>query len=202
MPTYPLSLPATEFKSLSMQLVRAVAVSESPFSFVQQSYEHSGAKWQATVTLPPMNRADAGAWQAFFIELRGMRGTFLLGDPVGATPLGTATAATANGAASAGANTLVVDGMGNAKTLLKGTYIQLGSGATSRLHMLVADTTSDGSGNGTLTFEPALKDAVSDNATVTLTNPKGVFRLSQNEIGWEISDASKYGFTFACVEAQ
>lgn len=202
MPTYPLSLPDTNFKSLSMQLVRAVAISESPFSFVQQSYEHSGAKWQATVTLSAMNRAAAGAWQAFFTECRGMRGTFLLGDPVAASPLGTATAATANGAASAGANTLVVDGMGASKTLLKGTYIQLGSGSSSRLYMLVADATSDGSGNATLTFEPALKDAVSDNATVTLSSPKGVFRLASNEIGWDINDASIYGFTFACVEAQ
>ena len=82
---YPLDLPISpsNFVTSEWRIIRTVAVSQSPFTYAQQVAKYTGSVWQTTVTLPPMNRADAGAWQSFFMQLNGRFGTFLLGDHQG-----------------------------------------------------------------------------------------------------------------------
>lgn len=62
----------------------------SPFTLQQQTYLHQGEAWAAEVTLPLMDRAEAEAWVAWGLALRGKYGTFCLGDPSGTTPRGSA----------------------------------------------------------------------------------------------------------------
>jgi hypothetical protein len=83
-----------------------------------------------------------------------------------------------------------------AGTLLAGDYIQIGSGSTATLHKVVVDK----SGNGTIEIWPALRNTVS-NATVTLTNTVGRFRLSGTQQSFNINDSSIYGISFDAVEA-
>jgi hypothetical protein len=83
-----------------------------------------------------------------------------------------------------------------AGTLLAGDYIQIGSGATARLHKVLVDR----NGTGTIEIWPALRSAVTG-ATVTLTNTVGRFRLQGNQQTFSIDDSSKYGISFDCVEA-
>lgn len=66
----PLSFPSVGISNLNMRLKRSVAVSESPFSFDQQAYEHQGARWECEVTLPPLNYAEAKSVQAFIVGLK------------------------------------------------------------------------------------------------------------------------------------
>ena len=80
-PSYPLTLPtATGIKTQNWSLRRITSITQSPFTLQQQVYQHSGEQWGATMTLPPMLKDKASIWLSFFLQLRGVRGTFKLGD--------------------------------------------------------------------------------------------------------------------------
>ena len=204
-PSYPLTLPTSpsNFVTSEWRIIRTVAYSESPFTYGQQVAKYQGSVWQTTVTLPPMNRADAGAWQSFFMQLNGRFGTFLLGDPDAKTIQGGATTViSVNGDHSVGAYDVVVDGADTSTVIFKkGDYVQFGSGASSKLHMIVADITSDGSGNATLQIEPSLKTALTDDDVVTYSNTKAVMRMDANDLGWNANNVSLYGISFSCTES-
>ena len=107
-----------------------------------------------------------------------------------------------NGASQTG-DELIIDGIPTSGSdyLKAGDYIQLGSGATATLHKVLEDVAIDGSGGATLNLWPGIRTAPSDNATVTVSAAKGVFRLAANETSWDINNASLYGITFGAVEA-
>jgi hypothetical protein len=203
--SYPLSLPvATKaIQSIEIRAVNAVAYSRSPFTFAGQAFAYSGQMWTADVTLKPMKRADAEQWNAWLLSLRGQLGTFLMGDPMGATARGVATGTPLVNGASQTGGSLVIDGATISTTgwLKAGDYIQLGSNESSRLHKVLADANSDGSGNVTLDIWPHIRVAPADNATVTVSNAKGLFRLSSNEQGFSINESAIYGMTFGAMEA-
>jgi hypothetical protein len=190
--SYPLDTPTTiGFESIELRAVNATITSQSPFSYKQQVISHTGQRWEASVSIPSVLRDLAEPWVAFLTALKGQTGTFLLGDPIGATPRGTVSSCTLTG--TAGDESVAVTMTGS---LLAGDYIQLGSGTTARLHKVLVDQT----GSGTLEIWPALRSTYTS-ATVTTTNAKGVFRLNQNMSSWQISNANSYGIAFEAVEA-
>lgn len=201
--TYPLSIPNTDIAKVRLVANNIVGVSQSPFTAAQQVYKYTGQFWEADITLPPMKREQAEYWISFLLKLNGSYGTFLLGDPNGQTARGVATGTPLVNGASQTGNSLVTDGWTNSTTgiLKAGDYIQLGSGATARLYKVLDDVNSDGSGNATLTLFPDLRTSPSDNATITVANPKGVFRLNTGATSWDINEASVYGITFGAREA-
>ena len=88
---YPLSLPTvTGIRSINLRARNAVGLSRSPFTFKEQVFSHGGQMLEAEINLPPMTRAEGEQWVSFLIKLKGMQGTFLLGDPAAATPRGSA----------------------------------------------------------------------------------------------------------------
>lgn len=202
--SYPLALPThTGIRSIELRATNAVAYARSPFTFAGQAFAYSGQMWQAEVTLPPMKRPDAEQWVAWLIALRGQFGTFLLADPLGGTARGTPTGTPlVNGADQTG-GTLNIDGASNSVTgwLKAGDYIQLGTGSSARLHKVLQDANSNGSGQVSLDLWPHIRIAPADNAAVTVSNAKGLFRLSSNEQSWSINEASIYGLTFGAMEA-
>lgn len=201
--SYPLALPThTGIAQIELRATNAVAYGSSPFTFAGQTFAYPGQMWQADVTLPPMKRADAEQWVAWLISLRGQLGTFLLGDPIGGTARGTPTGTPLVKGAGQTGGTLEIDGASNSITgwLKAGDYIQLGTGSSARLHKVLADANSDASGNVTLDIWPHIRTAPADNATVTVSNAKGLFRLSSNEQAWSINEASIYGISFGAME--
>ena len=195
--TYPLTLPTvTGIRNVDFRAINAVAYSASPFTFSGQAHAYSGQMWTADITLPPMNRSTAETWIAFLLSLRGQFGTFLLGDPRGCALRGTATSCTITGAA--GDNTVSAT-VTAGQTLLAGDYIQLGTGADATLHKVLVNYTGTGSATN-LEIWPGLRKARSA-ASATLSNTKGVFRLSSNETAWTSDELAKYGITFAAREA-
>jgi hypothetical protein len=202
--TYPLTLPShTGIQNITLRAVNTVGMSMSPFTYQQQVVAHAGQRWEVDVTLPAMNRADAEQWVAFLVSLRGRFGTFTLGDPVGASPRGSAGGTPlVNGASQVG-GTLNIDGCTASQTgwLKAGDYIQLGSAGSATLHKVLADADSNGSGEVALDIWPYIRTAPSDNATVVVTNTIGRFRLADNEQNWSIRETALYGITFGGVEA-
>lgn len=88
--SYPLSLPTQAgIASVALRAANVVALAQSPFTYRQQVFKHPGERWEATVTLPNMERPNAESWLAFLLSLKGQTGTFLLGDPANRVPRGT-----------------------------------------------------------------------------------------------------------------
>lgn len=201
--SYPISLPNADIAKVRLVANNIVGVSQSPFTAVQQVYKYTGQFWEADITLPPMKREQAEYWISFLLKLNGSYGTFLLGDPNGQTARGVATGTPLVNGASQTGNELITDGWTTSTTgiLKAGDYIQLGSGATAKLYKVLDDVNSDSSGNATLTLFPDLRTSPSDNATITVANPKGVFRLNTSATSWDINEASIYGITFGAREA-
>jgi hypothetical protein len=98
---------------------------------------------------------------------------------------------------------LVTDGWTVSTTgiLKAGDWIQLGSASTTTLHKVLDDVNSDGSGNATLELFPRIRTSPSDDAAITVSSPKGIWRLASNQMEYSIDEASIYGITFACIEA-
>jgi hypothetical protein len=190
--SYPLSLPTSiGIAQIELSAENAVAVSSSPFTYRQQVVQHPGQRWRARVSIPPVRREYAEPWVAFLLALNGPVGTFLLGDPAGTAPRGTASSATVTGTNGSGSLNVTMTG-----TLLAGDYIQLGTGASATLHKVVKDQ----NGNGTLEVWPSMRRDVTAEA-VTLSGAVGRFRLATNMQNWSINESSVYGLSFDAVEA-
>lgn len=202
--SYPLSLPtAAGIAKVRLTANSIVGISSSPFTAKQQVYKYPGQFWEADITLPPMKRVDAEYWISFLLKLGGSYGTFLLGDPNAATPRGVATGTPLVNGASQTGQELVTDGWTTSTTgiLKAGDYIQLGSASSAQLYKVLDDVNSNASGQATLTIYPDLRSSPLDNATITVSNAKGVFRLSNGQQSWDINEASVYGITFPAREA-
>jgi len=202
-PSYPLTLPTvTGVTTQNWGMERVVAVTESPFTNQEQIFEHEGAQWKATFTLPPMKKEKAAVWLAFLMSLRGRRGTFKIGDQDRKTIQGTATGTVlVNGAAQTG-NAINLDGFtaSRANVFLAGDYIQI----NSYLYMVSANVTSNSSGEATVYVEPSLRtgiEAINDDTTVVYSNTTTLMRLDNNELNWDTDKVSVYGISFACSEA-
>lgn len=204
-PSYPLTLPTSPaFTTSTWNLVRAVALTSSPFTLEQQVHEYQNAAlWQTILTLPPMKRATAVNWQVFFTQLHGVKGTFLLPNPDAKSALGNETASpTVNGSHSIGAYDIALKGCSNSITVFaKGDFIQFNTGASAKLHIVVADCTSNASGNATVQIEPPLKAALANDNTITYSSPSAVMRMDDNVLGWDANKVSLYGISFSCTEA-
>jgi hypothetical protein len=205
--SYPLTLPTVSgIRSINLRARNVVGISQSPFTLKQQVIAHSGQQWEADISLPPMTRDEGEDWVSFLVKLKGQQGTFLLGDPSGATPRGSAatTAGTpvVNGAGQTGSS-LTIDGLPVSVSgyLKAGDYIQLGTASSSTLHKVLNDVTTSASGEASLDIYPSIRTAPADGSSVTVSNAKGVFRLSSNETSWSISEVELFGISFSAVEA-
>ena len=204
--TYPLAFPThTGVYGVNLVARNVIGLTSSPFTLATQVHKFQGARWEADISLPLMKREDAEVWIAFFMKLYGSIGSFLLGDPNGATPRGSAATAAGtpvvNGASQTG-NELDVDGLpASAAGYLKaGDYIQLGSGSTARLYKVLDDVNSNASGEATITVWPDLRSSPSDGAAIVVSNAKGVFQLSTPITNWQINNAGFYQMSFGAVE--
>lgn len=197
--TYPITLPNHEFASIEWRSVNANIVSQSPFTYKQQIVSHGGQRWEATVNLPPMDRASAAAWKAALTSLKGSLGTMLLGDPNYARPRGTLRTSVSNPAqlsGTKGETSATIAMSDDNDTLLAGDYIQIGLDSDAELYQILEDITGDGA----VEIFPDLRSTYSNEPFQT-DDTRGVFRLANNVTSWSIDNASIYGISFDVVEA-
>lgn len=202
--TFPISLPTSPgYRSVSIQPRAAVAISTSPFTYQQQTYAHPGQMWTGQFELPPMSRAEAAPWVAALVSLNGIEGTFYFGDPAWTSPRGIGTGTPKIKGASETGYDIDTDGWtaGQTGILKAGDWVQIGATTSSKLYMVMADANSDGSGNSTLTLWPSVRTAFADNTDLTVTSPKGIWRLA-GPVPWAISvDSLINGLTVQFVQA-
>ena len=189
--------------SVIMTLRRVVGVTASPFTLEEQRFKWPGEQWSIDFRLPPFTTRDVFAeWQAFMLRLEGTFNIFLMGDPSAKTPRGVATGTPQIDGNNQVGNTLLTKGWTNSVTgiLKKGDYIQIGTGALSRLHMVVEDANSNGSGVAALSICPALRYSPTNNGAIVVNDAKGAFRLSDNETSWSVDPGPVYRMSFNAIE--
>lgn len=200
--TYPLTAPvATEgVTSVTFYPTNATVISKSPFTYQGQVQSWGGQILSADVSIQNVMRDSGESWISFLTALKGSKGTFLLGDPMASTPMGSATANVAiNTAVSSGASSISIkNGTASKVGFLKaGDWIQI----NNRLYKNLKDVTTNASGVATLDIWPDLRSAVAVDAVVTLLSPKGLFRLSSGSFEYSIDNSNKYSISFTCEEA-
>lgn len=198
--SYPLDLPSSpEFSEATFTKEDRVASFQSPFTGEQQFFQHSGQIWSASLTLPPMTENEARDWAGWLASLNGRKGTFKLYDPYGKQPRGT-------GGGDPKVDTGTVDSTGteldtkgwnaNEEVLKRGDYLEV----SDELKIVTQDVSSDGSGEATVSLEPAVRATLSDGDNITVDKPRGIFRLSQNRVEWTEVENIIDGLSFAARE--
>lgn len=181
----------TAFVASSFYLETNTQTFESPLNRNAQRVELGGQRWRANWTLPPMTKANAAPWIAFFMKLKGQVNTFTASDPDWQTNLGAWSGTPlVNGAGQTG-NSLIIDGCTNSITGWgkAGDYFNV----ASSLHRLTADCNTNGSGQTTLVFEPPAYVAPADNAAITVNPATIEMRLIDDSSGeWE----SSFGYIY------
>lgn len=71
-------------EKITYRYVSAVTIQESPFSYKQQTQDFGGRKYEAVVTIRPLNHSEATTFETFLQNLAGT-GTFYLTNPLGGT---------------------------------------------------------------------------------------------------------------------
>jgi hypothetical protein len=147
-----------------------------------QTRQIDGQKFTLTLSYPPMTRQNFAPIKAFIMKQRSRLNTFTIIPPVISNAQGVASGTiSVDGSVSAGATTCTIDGMTvSTNGILKaGDYFRF-SGA-DKVYMAVEDLDADGSGSGTLTFEPPLRTAVTDDTALVYDNVDFTVRL-RNDI--------------------
>lgn len=201
--SYPLALPSAFPRRLSIEQVSVVGLQPSPLTLEQTAYVWAGDCWEGELEwgeLDYSNGMDVAGWLA---ALNGKEGTFLAGDPLGATPRGTwAGTPLLVGAHAAAARTLSVDGFSAAATGKRGDYLQFGSGSSTRLHMVTLDFTANGGGVATVEIWPCLREAQADNVAIVKSATKGLWSLNTNRRRWNLEDIRINGIVIPIIEAR
>lgn len=99
-------------------------------------------------------------------------------------------------------NSLIVQGFDRNLTsrLAAGDYIQLGSGASAQLYTITANADSTELGRATLNIEPPLRTSPANEAVVTVTGARGVFRLNSPAM-WDSDRSSVHTISLSITEA-
>ena len=182
------ALPNTNFNAINIRSNQKTLFSEtdSGKSFRRQV---QGQKFSFTLSYPLLTRADFAPIMAFMVKQRSRKENFTVTLPTTLDSQGNETGTLlVNGSHSAGDTTINIDALAadGAGRLKAGDFIKF---AHDKLYMVVADVTSS-SNAATVTIEPPLRTALTDNSAVTykskpvtvhMTNDVQEFQTNSND---------------------
>jgi hypothetical protein len=191
--TYPTS---PEFRSIGFSSEQKTITSTTD-SGKMFSVQVDGQRFKFSATYPPMKRATFAPVLAFIMKQRSQKETFQIALPDLKNAKGDVSGTVlVNGAHSAGDTTIDVDGMTG--TLKAGDFVKFGG--DSKVYMVVSDATAS-AGSATLTIEPPLRSAISDNASVTYDAVEFTVRLTSDIQEFNTGDLDLYRFEVDFIEA-
>jgi hypothetical protein len=166
-----------------------------------QTRQIDGQKFTLTLSYPPMTRQNFAPIKAFIMKQRSRLNTFTIIPPVISNAQGVASGTiSVDGSVSAGATTCTIDGMTlSTNGILKaGDYFRF-SGA-EKVYMAVEDLDADGTGSGTLTFEPPLRTAVTDDTALVYDNVDFTVRLRNDVQEYSFVTNNLYKYEIDLIE--
>jgi hypothetical protein len=192
-------------KMVEFSVFDQVSVVSSPFNGVTYTRSYPGAEsWSLTVTLPPLSVTHSDIWTSALMEMRGRQNAMLLSDPLRLQPRGSAAGApVANTAGGTGWNaigttTLYTRGWkaSQFRCLLPGTNLQIGY----RLYRVLSQVDTDVNGDASISIWPSLREVPADGQAIILSQPAGLFRLSNNLRKWSTSIGLLSTVSFDLIE--
>lgn len=159
----------------------------------------SGSAWRLSCDFVPMTDMQAGEWRAFFARMRGRQNWFQCPVPqyYGPTTGYTGPAGTVSGAGQVG-HSLNVTGLTPSTPILRaGDFFTV----NNQLKMAVENASSNGSGNATFTFEPALRGSPANGAALNLSNPYFLCAATDSDVAsWGLRLIRESEFSFSGME--
>ena len=166
-----------------------------------QTRQIDGQKFSITLDYPPMSRSNFAPIKAFIMKQRARLNTFTVIPPIVSDAQGVASGTiSVDGAISSGATTCTIDGMATSTNdiLKAGDYFRFTG--QDKVYMAVEDLDSDGTGSGTLTFEPPLRSDVADNVALIYDNVDFTVRLSNDIQEYSIVTNDLYKYQIDLIE--
>lgn len=156
-----------------------------------------GQRFKFSASYPPMNRSEFAPVIAFVMKQRSQKETFQIALPDLKNAKGDVSGTVlVNGSHSAGDTTIDVDGMTG--TLKAGDFVKFGG--DTKVYMVVSDATAV-AGAATLTIEPPLRSALSNDASVTYDGVEFTVRLTNDIQQFNTGDLDLYRFEVDFIEA-
>ena len=192
--TYPTS---PEFRSMRFKSEQKTKVSTTD-SGKMFSTQVDGQRFKFSATYPPMSRSDFAPVLAFIMKQRSQKETFQISLPDLKNAKGNVSGSVlVKNAHTAGDTTITVDAMTG--TLKAGDLVKFAG--DTKVYMVVSDVTADGSNEATLTIEPPLRSAISDNASVTYDGVEFTVRLTNDLQQFSTDDLDTFRFEVDFIEA-
>jgi len=192
--TYPTS---PEFRSLNFASEQKTKTSTTD-SGKMFSTQVDGQRFKFSATYPPMSRSDFAPVLAFIMKQRTQKETFQISLPDLKNAKGNVSGSVlVKNAHSAGDTTITVDAMTG--TLKAGDFVKFAG--DTKVYMVVSDVTADGSNEATLTIEPPLRSAISDNAAVNYDGVEFTVRLTNDLQQFSTDDLDTFRFEVDFIEA-
>lgn len=172
----------------------------SPLTRNTQRVVLPGARWMASYTLRKMHRHEAAQLLSFFDRLEGAANTFNAFDPEGREPRGAASGTPLVNGGSQTGSTLAIDGCTAGVTgwMKTGDYFVI----NGELKRLTQDANTNGSGEVTLAFKPALRSSPANNAAITVRDCTCTMVLADDgQSAWDTNHNNVYEeITFSAYE--
>jgi hypothetical protein len=192
--TYPTS---PEFRSMNFSSEQKTKTSTTDSGKIF-STQVDGQKFKFSATYPPMSRSDFAPVVAFIMKQRSQKETFQISLPDLKNAKGNVSGSVlVKNAHTAGDTTITVDAMTG--TLKAGDFVKFAG--DTKVYMVVSDVTADGSNEATLTIEPPLRSAISDNASVTYDGVEFTVRLTNDLQQFSTDDLDTFRFEVDFIEA-
>ena len=194
MTTY--AFPSITPTTSAMRLQSFTSRFDNPITGGIQTVARGGEVWVVDMTFGNRVTSERAELIAFVAKLQGQRHRFTVKNHAeanrgafGGTPL-------VDGADQTG-NSITVDGCSLSVTnwIREGDFFQIGN----ELKVCTADASSDGSGNITISFAPAIRTSPSDNSAITTSNATGVFMLNQDP-QWTNSPGGFMSMSISAIE--
>lgn len=171
-------------------------------SLKRQVRTRGAHRWRIDLEYSELRRDEMAPLWAFLVAQRGQYETFTIVPAGHETPLGALGGTPlVNGAVAAGLRSVPIDGLDTSITgwLKAGDFLRFDN--HTKVYMLTADASSDGSGEATLTIEPALRSALADNEPVTVSSVPFTVALAQDNQEVPFRGGLRYQLNVPLIEA-
>ena len=187
-------------QTAALRVITNSRSNSSAESGATQTVTRPGSRWGWSITMPAMSNADRADFEGWLTGLSGMEHRIQTSDWKRPRPRGTCnlSGVTVKTTASQFATSVVLTGCGASKTLLRGDWFGFASGQLCRV---IADATSDGSGDMTVYFRHSLRAAANSGTAITLDKPTALYILTDPTLELPCRPGrAQEGFGFDIVE--
>ena len=191
----PLTMPTTKPTQTEWSIVSNARTFVSPLTGAIQTVQRTGNRWRVTLSYENLFDSERAVMQAFLAEVTATAENFYLEDHSYERRADGAGTVLVAGASQTG-NQLDTDGWTSGTYAFRaGDFFEV----NGELKMATADATIT-AGAATVDFVPELRSAPANNAAVTISSPKGIFRLISPQTTWSNRSPRISSFSFECVE--